>query len=227
MPQSRASATLAEEVAALLRRAISDGGYRSGDRLTELGIAHELGVSQATVRDALRLLEREGWVIKRPRAGSVVRDFTPTEGAEVYALLAALGALALQWAMANLTADAIAELRDLLRTAAVHVESGALTAVSAALDRLHRQLSALAAHPQTARLLDELRNQTSILDALREAHDPRTAAEQMERVRRHERILDALAVGDLLTATSLLHKELDLEVSLIIPLLTNEVRSKK
>lgn len=219
MPQTHPSATLAEEVAALLRRAISDGGYRSGDRLTELGIAHELGVSQATVRDALRLLEREGWIVKRPRSGTLVRDFTHTEAAEVYALLGALGALVLEWAMANLNTDALAELHGLLHTAAAHVESGALTAVSAALDRLHRQLSALAAHPQTARLLNELRNQTCILDALREAHDPRTAAEQMERVRRHERMLDALAVGDMLTAKNVLREELDLEASLITALL--------
>lgn len=219
MPTPHASATLAEEVAALLRQAISDGGYRSGDRLTELGVAHELGVSQATVRDALRLLEREGWIVKRPRAGSVVRDFSQDEAVEIYALLTTLGALIAEWVCTRLTPAALGELRSVLRTAAAHAESGALNAVSATLDLLHRQIATLAVHPQTARILNELYNQTCILNAVREVSDPRTPAEQMERVRRHERLLDALGVGDVATAQAILREEFQLEQSLVVPLL--------
>jgi DNA-binding GntR family transcriptional regulator len=49
--------TLAESVADVLRHAIFQGAYLSGERLVELTIAQEMNVSQNTAREALRLLE--------------------------------------------------------------------------------------------------------------------------------------------------------------------------
>ena len=58
------------EVARLLERAILTSQFRPGDRLPEMRIAKELGVSQASVREALQDLEGLGLVLKSPNRGS-------------------------------------------------------------------------------------------------------------------------------------------------------------
>ena len=45
---------------------IVDGRLRPGERIKEIPLAEELGFSRAPVRDALRLLERDGLVDARP-----------------------------------------------------------------------------------------------------------------------------------------------------------------
>ena len=104
--------TLAERVAAALRHAIFQEAYLAGDRLVELTIAHDMNVSQNTARDALRLLEQEGLVVKRARYGTHVCDYAPEEAAEIYALWAAVEKLALRWVLANICPEQIAQLRE-------------------------------------------------------------------------------------------------------------------
>src|SRR5512147_3047345 len=91
--------TRAETAAETIRAAILHGGYLSGERLIEVKIAQTLDVSQNTIRDALRILEGEGWVVKNPRHGVYVRSFTAAEAAEVCTVLAAVESLILAWAM--------------------------------------------------------------------------------------------------------------------------------
>ena len=71
--------TLAESVAGALRHAIFQGAYLGGERLVELTIAQEMNVSQNTVRDALRLLEKDGLVVKRPVTAPTSDLILPTK----------------------------------------------------------------------------------------------------------------------------------------------------
>lgn len=68
---SRASRSIT--LAAELRHLIATGAYPGGTRLPpEPDLAVENGVSRATLREALRLLEREGLIIRRRRVGTIV-----------------------------------------------------------------------------------------------------------------------------------------------------------
>ena len=86
---------LAEVVADALVQSLKIGVYSCGDRLAESVIAHEMTVSQTTARDALAILERQGWVVKRRHRGYVVRLFEMEEVRELYALRSTLECLAL------------------------------------------------------------------------------------------------------------------------------------
>jgi GntR family transcriptional regulator len=56
-----------------LARLIAGGRWRPGERLpSEPKLAHDLGVSRATLRDALRSLEEEGFVTREHGAGTFV-----------------------------------------------------------------------------------------------------------------------------------------------------------
>jgi DNA-binding GntR family transcriptional regulator len=78
-----------------VRDAIVDGRLRPGERIKEIPLAQELGFSRAPVRDALRLLERDGLVGLVPNRGAIVPELRALDILEVYALRASLGTLAL------------------------------------------------------------------------------------------------------------------------------------
>jgi DNA-binding GntR family transcriptional regulator len=79
-----------------VRDAIVEGRMRPGERIKEIPLAHELGFSRAPVRDALRLLERDGLVELVPNRGAIVPGLRAVDVLEVYALRASLGTLALR-----------------------------------------------------------------------------------------------------------------------------------
>jgi len=66
-----------EAVAAQIQKQIADGVLRPGDRLpAERDLAEAFGVSRASVRDAIRVLELAGLVVPRQGEGTVVRELT-------------------------------------------------------------------------------------------------------------------------------------------------------
>lgn len=78
-----------ELVADHLRRQIIAGELAPGQRLTQEDIATELGVSRVPVREALVILEQEGWVkMEMQRGGRVLPVETSiSDNAEVWNLL--------------------------------------------------------------------------------------------------------------------------------------------
>jgi DNA-binding GntR family transcriptional regulator len=58
--------TLVEQVVDAVVRAAALGHFRPGDRLNEVEIARELGVSRVPVREAFRLLESQGIAVRQP-----------------------------------------------------------------------------------------------------------------------------------------------------------------
>lgn len=69
------SSSLPVSLAATLRSRINDGFYAVGMRLpSEPDLAVELGVSRPTLREALRVLARDGWLVRRHGSGTFVAD---------------------------------------------------------------------------------------------------------------------------------------------------------
>ena len=54
---------LREVVSSALRQAIKEGVLKPGERLMEIQLADELGVSRTPIREAIRQLEQEGFVV--------------------------------------------------------------------------------------------------------------------------------------------------------------------
>src|SRR5687768_930026 len=99
-----------------VRDAIVQGRIRPGERIKEIPLADELGFSRAPVRDALRLLERDGLVELVPNRGAIVPELRAVDVLEVYALRASLGTLALHKLMLDSESVQIAPLeRELTR----------------------------------------------------------------------------------------------------------------
>jgi DNA-binding GntR family transcriptional regulator len=87
---------LREDVHALLRERIVKGELRPGNRLQDVQLAAELGVSRTPIREALLRLEREGLVESDPNRGFFVAQLSRKEVLETYPMVWALECLALE-----------------------------------------------------------------------------------------------------------------------------------
>ncbi|MEW6726070.1 GntR family transcriptional regulator [Desulforudis sp. 1088] len=105
---------LREVVFESLREAIITGRLRPGERLMELQLAEELGVSRTPVREAIRKLELEGFVVMVPRKGAYVAGITDKDITDVFEVRSALEALAAGLAAERITEEEIEELERLV-----------------------------------------------------------------------------------------------------------------
>jgi DNA-binding GntR family transcriptional regulator len=85
--------SLPEQIAARLATRILDGSYAPGERVREEGIAAEFTVSRGPVREALRLLEKDGLITLLPRRGATVTDLSADEVNEIFEIRAMLNGL--------------------------------------------------------------------------------------------------------------------------------------
>jgi DNA-binding GntR family transcriptional regulator len=84
--------TLRDQIKDALLQRILQGTYAPGERIVEIRVAREFGVSQAPVREALRELEILRLIESEPFRGARVRGVRPEEIAETYPVRAALEA---------------------------------------------------------------------------------------------------------------------------------------
>lgn len=88
-----------------LREAIMNGSLQPRERLMEIQLAEELGVSRTPVREALRKLELEGFIVMVPRKGAYVSDLSMKDIADVFEIRAALEGLAAALAAERITEE--------------------------------------------------------------------------------------------------------------------------
>jgi DNA-binding GntR family transcriptional regulator len=87
--------TTANRVAQIIAARVLDGSYAPGASLREVALAGELGVSRSSIREALRILERDGVVRIEAHRGASVTRLTPDELIEIYQVRAVLLGLAM------------------------------------------------------------------------------------------------------------------------------------
>lgn len=105
--------TKSKYAASVIRKALSDGTYGAGERLTTARLAKELGLSLTPVREALIELANEGLVEISPHRGARVAELGLTGLSDVYQTRAILEPAATRLAVPNLNKRAIAELKKL------------------------------------------------------------------------------------------------------------------
>ena len=94
---------------------IIKGEYQPGERLKEEEISARLDISRPPVREALKFLEAEGLVIRKPRRGVFVSEMTAKDVWEAYTLKATLYEMATELALDNLTDRQVAKLEAIVK----------------------------------------------------------------------------------------------------------------
>lgn len=103
---------LRDEVFNTLRERILKGTLKPGERLMEIHLANQLGVSRTPIREAIRMLELEGLVKMVPRKGAQVSKISREDLQDVLEVRKALDTLAVKLACERITEDEIAKLKD-------------------------------------------------------------------------------------------------------------------
>lgn len=93
-----------------LRQAILRGELKPGERLMEIALSNRLGVSRTPVREAIRMLEKEGLVLMMPRKGAQVAQITEKDLREVLEVRVGLEELAVRFACERITEEELQEL---------------------------------------------------------------------------------------------------------------------
>lgn len=93
-----------------IRSAIMEGTLRPGERLMEIQLAEQLGVSRTPVREAIRKLELEGLVIMLPRKGAYVASISKKDLFDILEVRVGLEGMAASYAAERISKEGIETL---------------------------------------------------------------------------------------------------------------------
>ena len=182
--------TKEEQVADFLREGIISGRFPRGARLKQQEIATMLNTSITPVREALKLLAAEGYVLGDSYRGATVAPFDIEASSEVLALRILLETQLVRGAVERVTAADVAELRVLAGEFASAFAAGDNEAARAANYRFHHRMFEIARMPQTLHFVQILwaRYPFDLINRLK-GRVSRAAEE-------HDEMLAALIAGD-------------------------------
>ena len=193
-----ADTDLVGQVARILTQAIMKGQMLPGSKLVEAGVARELGVSRAPVREAARLLEQQGLLVSHPRRGFFVRKLEPADIDEIYDLRICVECHAGVLASKNLTPDSRDALRRQIDVLHATAELDDHARQVEEDYRFHRMICEIAGSKRLLRLFDDLASELRMTIGLigRLYDDPHRIAQT------HEALLEVLEQGhpDIITA---------------------------
>jgi DNA-binding GntR family transcriptional regulator len=148
-------AGLADRVYHQLRDNIGNHQIRPGERLQEVSLAAQLGVSRTPVREALARLESEGMIAMEGR-GFVIPELTDVDIEEIYQLRFLLEPAAVSSAVAEVSSPSdLANMSSAVEDAASAEKGGDYRAFLEANSRFHNAWRALIPNRRMSRLLDQ------------------------------------------------------------------------
>ncbi|MCR5176988.1 MAG: GntR family transcriptional regulator [Anaerovibrio sp.] len=187
---------LREVVCETLRDAIRKGTLKPGERLMEIQLAEELGVSRTPVREAIRKLELEGYVIMMPRRGTYVANLSIRDVNEVFEIRTSLDSLASGLAAERITDEELERLQRLLVAIGGYIEANDMEKIVETDTEFHDLLYQASRNSRLVGIIFNLREQLTRFRATSMAFPGRLKATLEE----HRRIVEAIAQGDVAEA---------------------------
>lgn len=150
---------LREMVFESLREAIIHGRLKPGERLMEIQLAEEMGVSRTPVREAIRKLELEGFVVMVPRKGAYVAGISVKDIVDVFEVRAALEGLAAGLAAERITEEEMEELERTLVRINVNSEEDDLNSVVEGDSSFHELIYKASRNQRLVQIITRLKEQ--------------------------------------------------------------------
>ncbi|MCA0386822.1 MAG: GntR family transcriptional regulator [Firmicutes bacterium] len=111
--QKKENKSLTSLIFEKIREDILNGRYVSGDKLVEIKLADELGVSRTPVREALKQLELDGLVDNIPNRGVVVKGISKEDIDDILTIRLCIEGLVGQWAAERILDHEVKELEEI------------------------------------------------------------------------------------------------------------------
>jgi len=173
----------------VLIAAIERGELKPGERLQEIRLAEQFGISRTPIREALHRLETLGLAEPGPKRGLIVASLSYERLRQLFAVREGLERLAMQLAVAAASDEEIALLQDMVNAEKALTDSKALHDHNR---MFHRQIYRSTHNPYLNEMLDNLRIHLSLLRGTTYALSARTEEAKLE----HQAIVDALTRRD-------------------------------
>ncbi|MFA1543809.1 GntR family transcriptional regulator [Actinomadura monticuli] len=181
---------LSDEAAARIRELIMDGRVRPGDHLRLERLALEFGISVTPVREALKSLRSEGFVVLEPRRGFVVAPLSRQDVQDLFWVQAGIAAELTARAAPRIGAGTVRELDGLQRAMERAMDARRPDLMEECNHLFHREINLAADSPKLAWSLATTARYVPRGLYGRLAGWPALAAAD------HERVLAALRAGD-------------------------------
>jgi DNA-binding GntR family transcriptional regulator len=172
--------------------------------LSQIDLASRLGVSRGPLREALRVLQREGFVIQESQRRAKVAGVSIEDLDELYAMRIALESLAIGLAVPHMTAADHGRIQDLL----VRMEDAAAAGDLRQWEAPHATFHQAIVHPSGPRLERETALLGDHAQRYRSALYDFRRADGVASTREHAAIAEAAREGDGEGAASLLAQHL-------------------
>lgn len=189
---------LHERVADRLREEIIKGWRAPGTALGEVELAEELGVSRNPIREAMRVLEAEGFVVSRPGRGVLVARIDEDEARGILEVRANLETLIARSAAARRTDEQLAALNRVMARAHEAMADDRLDTLAALNTEYHDLLAQASGNTVARRIIGDLMKKVAWMYSMDVAN--RACASWEE----HAALLVAIEAGDIEAADRLM-----------------------
>ena len=196
---------LREVVCESLREAIRRGILKPGERIMEIQLAEELGVSRTPVREAIRKLELEGYVVMMPRRGTYVANMSIRDINEIFEIRTALESLSNGLAAEHITDEELEHLQRLLVIIGGYIQEGNMEKIVETDIEFHDLMYHAARNQRLVGIISNLRDQLTRFRTLSMSHPGRLEATLEE----HKAIVEAIANGDRRSASKAAERHME------------------
>jgi DNA-binding GntR family transcriptional regulator len=158
LPQTKEGRGLTNWVTASLREAIFNGHFEPGEKLDQDLIADELNVSRTPIREALKVLESEGFVEIRSYRGAYITLITRQDIRDVYEIRSLIEAEMVRQATPVIPDSVLNDLEDLMKEDRLAFETGLSKQHYAIDQRFHDAIAGYCPNKLFTEILDKLNN---------------------------------------------------------------------
>ncbi len=188
-----------------LREAIMNGSLQPRERLMEIQLAEELGVSRTPVREALRKLELEGFIVMVPRKGAYVSDLSMKDIADVFEIRAALEGLAAALAAERITEEELETMERLLVEKVEAINKNDIDKLVEVDTKFHETMYQASRNDRLCSIISNLREQIQRL-RLTSLSVPGRKKESLDE---HRNIVEAIQARDVKLARHLAQEHIE------------------
>jgi len=142
-----------------LRQAILYGKLQPGERLMEITLANQLGVSRTPVREAIRKLEIEGLVLMIPRKGAQVAPITEKDLNDVLEVRLGLEELAMHCACERVSEEQLKEILMAQKKFAAGLEVAKVSDLAKSDEEFHELIYQATGNNRLMQMINNLREQ--------------------------------------------------------------------
>lgn len=178
--------------------------FKPGERLNEVALAKQLGVSRTPLREALNRLSIERLLRFLPGKGFFCRDLDVQEVFDLYELRKSIEVSAVRLAVARARDEDIAALRTFLDATGPQADGRPALDLVGLDETFHERLMAMSGNAEMLRILRLTNARIRFVRWIDMGQADRPASQQ-----EHHAVLDALALRDEATCIAVLEKHID------------------